>query len=228
MNDLFTTRTYSPNIDNPGSLNIVIESNNDQIYYLMVSNSVNIESQNPTVNIPGTAYGKLPAGRAPVGKRFLEIMATKIFGNPIASYAFANVVDYIGDIEIKTTQIGNSQVIDIIEYEYSLPAQSLVYGLHTSYATYSRNFYDQYILIGKLAGDQSAKQAQNDSSSTTSFNMQNIEMDIPIYFQGNMQNPTGGLLPDSFWDLYIPPQVGGNIVSQTGQYNIPLILRLHD
>ena len=58
--------------------------------------------------------------------------------------------------------------------------------------------------------------------------MQKTEVDLPIFFTGSMTDSVGGNLPESFWSLYDQPSVGGNTITSDGQYNIPIILRLHD
>ena len=58
--------------------------------------------------------------------------------------------------------------------------------------------------------------------------MQHTEIDIPIYFTGSMRDSIGGDLPNSFWGLYYVPNVGGSAITESGTYNVPLLLRLHD
>jgi hypothetical protein len=225
MNDLFNARTYTRNGD---GIDIAINTSNDEVYYLLTSNIITMTSADNTIAAPGTSYSLLPSRPESVGKRLLEIIATKIFGNPYASIAFSNTIEYLGDREIKTITMDNTQITEIYEYEYSIPAQAITNGLYNSISSNGMNFFKQYVSSGKISIDTRCKIERNDTSLVTLFNMQKTEVDLPIFFTGSMTDSVGDNLPESFWSLYDQPSVGGNTITSDGQYNIPIILRLHD
>jgi hypothetical protein len=194
-----------------------------------------MSSLNMSILAANYSYQEIPTYPESIGNRLLEVLATKLFGNPMSYFAFSNNIDYFGiqqtdTIEITTPTNPAQHTTQITERKFSKPAQKVSSGMYSSFSTSKFDFYNAYIASGRVTIDELQKQIAQDNSRYTQFNMTSTEIDIPMFYTGSLIDSVGGPLSyTGFFATYTPPNVGGSRINTTdGTYNVPLILRLHD
>jgi hypothetical protein len=194
ITDLFSNATYKQNSVNPNMVDI----------NLTILDSLNFADWNSTINnqpiatiSPGLAnigFGTFLVSNQRLGDLFLEIIAHKLFGHAQARAAIRNDTEfYFHDSQI-WNHIGSSFNLNNIKYD----------------------IFNQYIVMGRYENTE-------DINTYINFNFQDLTMDFPLYFSGNI-GVDQSLTPDERNNLLNGPVVGGNQIIN-GAYNIPILLR---
>jgi hypothetical protein len=142
-----------------------------------------------------------------MGQRLLEIVATKIFGNPLSVAAIVNDTTF-------TTSNGSTN-----------PMDQITTGFFDSMNNKRNDFFNQYVANDRVQIDQQ-EQKTGDFNTAYNFNLELTSIEVPMYLAGSVVD-AGGAIPTTFAALLNGPVVGGNqLVS--GSYNVPLLFRFHD
>lgn len=206
MNSLFNNRTYiqsSANQNTPGENNVDINLsiNVDLLNNLFYgSNAINISSA--MINVANTdAYLTLKSGDYLLGLRFLEIVATKIFGHARARAAIANDTEYY--LPYSTSNSIIQQIID---------------GMNNSLVTRKSDIFNVYVNYDRIENNPN-----NDVDQPVNFNFDNTNWEFPLYFISSINSTSNNTNLD-----YVNngPYVGGNVLTN-GIMNVPILLRFH-
>jgi hypothetical protein len=215
MNQLFSERSFeqvSPTQNTAGEdiYNINLALNMNGVTNLLHSRSaVEIYSQNSAVS-SSAAYTTLSAGKSLLGLRFLEILATKIFGHSQARAAIAN---------------------DSAFYQNSANSliQQIASGLNNALQAKQNDIFNSYVETGRVANQaqlitNNNVDVGNDVNMYQTFNFGNSNWEFPMVLTGNLINM------ESNHDLATinngPTTVGGNLLVN-GQYGVPILLKFH-
>lgn len=206
MNELFNNKDFVQNSaqQNNGAENGVtvnLTANLDAINTLLfASNAVDISSTMTSVT-SNAAYNTLNRNsRNLLGLRFLEIVATKIFGHAKARAAIANDSDFY-----RPSSVGSASIINQIATGINNSLQNRKYDLFNAYAQY----------------DRIQDNNTNDVEVSANFNFDNTNWEFPIFFVSQLQDigADGNLS-----ELNNGPSVGGNTLT-SGTMNVPILLR---
>lgn len=209
MNSLFTTRTYIENSLAPDLYNSVLAPNNEVLTAVLHATSASLYSELASVVGSSAAYNSIPGGLEKAGQRLLEVVATKIFGNPRTTAAITNDT-------IFTSTNGVNRPVD-----------QIAKGFYNSMSAMQNDFFNQYVASDRIQVDQKDKVNNGDFNFVQNFNMQCTRLDIPMYLNGRIVNELNQAIPAAFAGLLAGPNVGGTSLVG-GNYNIPILLRIHD
>jgi hypothetical protein len=187
MNQLFSQRSFEQftvviNNIMENQYNINLALNTDGVSNLLQStNAVEIYSQNMGVT-NSRAYSTLYVGKSLLGHRFLEILATKIFGHSKARAAIAN---------------------DSAFYQNSADSiiQQIAHGINNSIQIKQNDIFNSYVETGRL---------NNDGNRYQTFNFDNSTWEFPMVLTANLMNmgPNSNLTTINNG----PTSVGGNLL----------------
>jgi hypothetical protein len=197
LNNLFLTRAYVQNLNDPNQYTIDLTLNKDFIISRLTS---------PNSGIPDANIGRLTTGMDPstslsIGQRLLEIMAIKIFGSALARVGILN-----------DTEFTNSVLIN-----------ALVNGFSSSVTNDKNLIFGQYSANGRInavkendKNKDKDKDSKFDPNPTFSFNFQNLSMSFPVYL-------TGSIIPNTATTIINNGASGvGGAGIVDGSYNIPV------
>jgi len=219
MNQLFATRTYTQSTTNSEQFNTVLQASNSVINSILVgSGAVNINSTNTAITST-SAYASFRTN-ASFGNRLLEIVATKIFGNPLTTAAIINDTAFTN-----YTGLVNGVGVN--------PTDTVTFGFYNTLSTYQNEFFSQYVASDRVETDQNEAYANNgvhpgDSNTIFNYNLANSYIDVPLVLSGVAKDQTGANINGVFLQLMNGPTTVGGTLFAYGGYSIPLLLRLHD
>jgi hypothetical protein len=209
MNSLFTTRTYIENSLAPNLYNSTLAPDNVALTAVLHAASAKLYSNHSGVVGSTAAYGSIPTNLEKAGQRLLEIVATKIFGNPRTTAAIIN------DTTFTSTNGVNR------------PVDQIAQGFYNSMSAMQNDFFNQYVASDRIQGDQKDNLNNGDFNFVQKFNMQCTLLDVPMFLNGEIVNEANMAIPLAFAGLLAGPSVGGTSLV-AGKYNIPILLRIHD
>jgi hypothetical protein len=204
INELFNDRIFKQNSNTQNTSNenlydVTLTANLDAINTLLYSsNSVSISSSNLDITNKST-YNTLTTGQKLLGLRFLEIVATKIFGHAKARAAISNDTDFyrpLSDEGSLIKQIGE--------------------GINIALDTKKNTIFNKYVAYDRIELNPS-----NDVDDIADFNFEDTEWEFPIYFESTLTDLGNNV---SMELLNNGPNVGGNIL-KNGHMNVPILLR---
>lgn len=228
MNQLFTSRVFQQNTNVGGNNNenlVDISLNVDisNTKALLFSNSaVTISSMKSDINMR-PAYSTFESGEQKMGTRFLEIVATKIFGHARARAAIDNDSDFYQN---NTTGGGTDSII-----------AQIANGINNAVSSERNNIFNYYVELDRYANQANYGSPNNNNSlpnnpvnyngndldEAETFNFMNTNWDFPMNLIGVIHD--GNLLSAGNLDqVNNGPVVGGNQLVN-GQYRIPILLR---
>jgi len=163
FNQFFSVATYDQN--NYVKLNINIPFINNLLFNS--SGFITFDETNANIDVVNNpAYLKLKADPTNLNYRFLEILGTKIFGDPTFINKFLNSNEFINDYNVTGSII--RQVIEGI-------------GIVLSNTNVTSDILNSYSQLPVYVTP----------TTTTHFNFRNTVWDFPIYLKGNIFNELG-------------------------------------
>jgi hypothetical protein len=222
MNNLFVTRTYTQSTTNSEQYNTNLQANNSAISSILVgSGAVNIISTNTAINST-TAYASFRTN-ASFGNRLLEIVATKIFGNPLTTAAITNDTAFTNSTGLVSGAGVN-------------PTDTVTFGFYNTLNTYKNEFFNQYVASDRIQSDQNEAYANGpnvenkagDYNTVFNYNLASSHIDVPLLLNGVAKDAGGNNISCAFLQLMNGPTTVGGSLFAYGSYSIPLLLRLHD
>ena len=211
LNDLFNTRHYRQDPDAPNDYVSTLVANSTLLNSMFQKVAISSTKAGIVSGVGINAYGSLNPDKQTMGSRFLEILATKIFGNPHTTAAIVN------DTTITSAT------------DPTAPTQTVVTGVNTSVGLMNNSFFTQYVATDRVEQDQAELESQvdADANGNINFNMCGLIITIPMQLNGTVLNAMGNTIDSAFVNLLNGPNVGGNLMTG-GLYNVPILLRLHD
>jgi hypothetical protein len=155
LNTLFNTRTYTEDTTNNTLYNINLTTNTTEIERLLNTNTLNYEtSGSASTNAPGLET------TATFNLRLLEMAALEIFGHAKARAAFSNDISF------------NNYHTTVSSY------------MSTSFSSPSirNNFFEQYVQLNRISGD--------DVSVIATFNLANTSLFVYGNLNGQITDAT--------------------------------------
>lgn len=213
MNDLFANKHFiqnssAQNTNGENNVDISLDANIAAINALLYgSNAVSISSD--MSNVSGhAAYTTLTAGDKLVGLRFLEVVATKVFGHAKARAAIANDTEFYSN--------ANGSII-----------AQIADGINNAISTKKSDIFNAYVAYDRVEENVNTNNASNefnaDAEANKTFNFADTNWEFPIYFlstvDDNNSNADLSLLNNG-------PNVGGNQLVN-GSMNVPILLRFY-
>jgi len=197
INQLFNMRDFMQNT-NINTYDVDLSVNTDSVNNLLHSiNVVNMSS--PMTSITDkSAYSTLNKEPELIGLRFLEIIATKIFGHSKARAAIAN------DTEFYLPYSSNGSLI-----------QQITDGINNALYNKKTDVFNMYVGYDRIELNPA-----NDVEVNATFNFDNTTWEFPMFLQSSL-NDIG---IDSLNLVNNGPDVGGNILID-GLMNVPILLR---
>lgn len=206
MNALFNMRNFVQNsavqnTSGENSYDVNLSANLSALNSLLHStNAVEISSTKTQVS-GNSAYSTLTAGQKLLGLRFLEVVATKVFGHAKARAAIANDSDFYRPLANAGSLINQ-----------------IATGMNTALGTKKNDIFNAYVAYDRVQDNNT-----NDVDVPASFNFENTNWEFPIYFESQIQDIGADA---SMGELNNGPNVGGNILTN-GSMNVPILLRFH-
>ena len=224
MNDLFEDRRFMTEVNdvegasadilsnlvllnvNRTKLSALLEHNNT---VTITSNMTNVFSDHSYV------YNTLDTTKQLTGFRFLEIVATKVFGHAKTKIAIENSEEYYMNDYVDANTAVNSLIGQITK------------GLYNSVITMKNEIMNEYIQTDRIednANDAPISNIEIDGSNRRfmEYNFNDTVWEFPVYFQTTLAT-TGD---DSISELNNGPIVGG-VQLINGSVNVPILLRFH-
>ena len=195
LNDIFNQRDFVLN-NNNYVINLNINSSRlNELFYS--SNTINISSNMNTV-VSSIVYNTLDKSNEKLlGLRFLEIIATKIFGHAKARAAIRNDSKFYEKSATSLVQ----QVID---------------GVNTSIVTKKMDIFNTYINQNRYNGNI------NNIPTPVNFNFDNTNWEFPIHFSFGFNDTNAG----GYNLLNNGPNVGGTQFLN-GSISVPILIRFN-
>lgn len=215
MNSLFNSRYFIQNsaTQNTSGENLVdlgLNANLDSLNDLLYGNNAVAISSTMTNVASNAAYTTLTAGEKLLGLRFLEVVATKVFGHAKARAAIANDSAFYLDRSVASSLI--NQIASGIDN--SLVNRKL--DIFNIYVTYDR-------VQLNVNTNNSSDEFNADAEANKLFNFDTTTWEFPIYFTSTVANNNGVANLDL---LNNGPNVGGNQLL-AGSMNVPILLKFH-
>lgn len=217
VNQIFSEANYSYcNTSNTVTSTLTISNDNVFSIFNKVTTRINDGSRTRLT----FAAHEFPPREDKVAIKFKEIMAVKLFGSAV------------GITALTTTSSS--------EFDTSIPTK-LKEGLFGVFDTSQDNlFFQQYVASGRFEQDLVNYNYSNtdvqDLQYNIPYNLQGIEIAIPIFFTGTVKDNTNTTtVTNTLYPTLAYPSAaflgssGVNIINPTtGAYNISLLLKLHD
>lgn len=212
MNDLFSSRAYEQDQKDSESVELYLTPNGNNLIRLF-GNNVKLYSLNQSILSKPNAYFSIPTKSESIGQKLLEVVATKIFGNPLSVAAIVNDNEFT-DLDATNNTLGGR----------------IMYGFTETINSQALSFFGQYVGFGKISGDQYS-QPTGDATTPYNFNLTDTTIKIPLSLQGELSLPTSAtqeqiLSLSTFKSLLNGPDAGGSRMVN-GAYNISFLLKFH-
>ncbi len=207
-NQLFTYRNYKENPIDPEDVNINLQISSSYLQTMLNPASAGAAtttiSINPNTdpaltvdagNHPGAVLSTmLDHGNAlPLGRRFLEIAAIKIFGSAYATAAIRNDSDF--------NQIGAGTIYNQISDQMAGAGEPLN---GTGLASGARlNMFNAYVSSGRYNSLEAG-----DEVDAVDFNFKGTRWEFPLTFYGSLVNSTDDVIP-----MTTPPLRYGSVLT---------------
>jgi len=209
MNDLFTTLTYEQTPQDSTKVDLNVLPNN-YTFGVLLSAFTSIYSAKTSVLSHYNPYTSLRKNPASVGDKMLQVIATKLFGNPRTVAAIVNDTDFIN-----LTTAGSPVSISIIN------------GIVNAIYAQATSLFKQYVGSGIYSADGYGLQyGYGDSTVPITFNLTNTTMSMPLTLIGALGVVGSNLGPLASGLALIKNGVdcgGSKIVN--GLYSIPFLLK---
>lgn len=196
MNTLFNTRSFQEDTINMNKYNVYLDTNADAIDSLLSNNTIMLTSTNSEIT-SANAYNTLDNAPRPLGLRFLEIIATKVFGHAKARAAIANDSDFY-----KRNNITGSVM------------QQITKGIHNAVVNKRNEIFNMYVAYDRIQDNNN-----DDVYTTSTFNFANTEWSFP--FRLGVSVDDLGFPTDA---LNNGPNVGG-VHFINGTMSVPILLK---
>lgn len=201
MNLLFNDRVYVQNATDMNTANVALTANLTGLNSLLSSAHITMTSEKSDITTK-SAYATLVGTEQPLGLRFLEIVATKVFGHAKARAAIANDTEFYRGYDVSGSII--KQLADGI----TGAVQNKKHDVFNAYIAYDRIELNPKVDVGADA----------------TFNFDNTNWEFPIYFRSTIADVAGA---DASMDLLNNgPSVGGSSLVN-GSMNVPVLVRFH-
>jgi hypothetical protein len=197
MNVLFNNRNFQENTESMNGFNILLQTNSLAIDSLLSNNTISLSSLNSEI-IAATAYNTLEARQTPLGLRFLEIIATKVFGHAKARAAIANDSDFY-----KRSDIVGSVMSQITN------------GINNAVVNKRNEIFNMYVAYDRIQDNN-----MDDVYTNAVFNFYNTEWSFPLHFIVNIADI------GQFDLLNNGPNMGGTQFIN-GHMNVPVLLKFN-
>ena len=183
--------------------------NGTAVSSLLFSNSVvDIRTTKTSVST-NTAYSSLARSTNKlIGARFLEIVATKVFGNAKATTAIENYASYYNT----DYSPSNSQAITLIG--------QLTHGISNAIVNKKFDIFNEYILTDRLQDNANSNVKLVNNIYYWDFNFKDTVWEFPVTFYTNIA-PSGTASMD---ELNNGPDAGGARLL-SGEVSVPILLR---
>jgi len=212
LNDMFKTFTYIQNPTNSNQISVTIQPDVNTFRNIF-SNYTGIYSLNSSVLNYNSVYTSLNQAPGIIGQKLLEVLATKIFGNPATTAAIINDKDY------NTTNGTLSRV-----------SGNIMNGIVNVLYTEGANLFNQYAGSSIYMTDgYGIAPGYGDSANPFSFNLTDAAISVPLNLIGNLTTADGmaGKGTNNALSLiYNGVNTGGTTIVN-GVYNIPFLLKFH-
>ncbi len=186
MNELFSTRLFQQSNSNENSVgenkyDVNIQVNASKLEYLLYSNDCVMINSIQTSVVSNNAYGTLDTGSNKLlGLRFLEVVATKVFGHARARAAIENDQDFYKN----STGSLIKQISD---------------GVQSGFNTKKDDIFNMYVSYDRVEDNKN-----DDVNVPSDFNFQGTTWEFPICLKSTLVG-TGDMT-----ELNLGPDVGGN------------------
>jgi hypothetical protein len=209
MNDLFNVRHFKQNradqnTTNENRADVDIEINFDSLNNLLhTANAVAISStRTDVVTTYANIYGTLSPGENRLGLRFLEVVATKVFGHAKARAAIANDTDFYRPLSSAGSMI-----------------EQIAYGMDNAVINFRNTIFNMYVAYDRIQLNN-----ENDVDQVVNFNFENTIFEFPIKFRSFIQDDGSDNANMSL--VNNGPIVGGAQL-QYGLMEVPILVRFH-
>lgn len=217
MNALFQTRRFkqaTSNINNSeeNKYNVELAINHTVLNELLYNrDAVQISSSMSDVTSRSAVYGTLLSGEKRLGLRFLEVVATKVFGHAKARAAIANDSDFYRPDAVSSSIINQ-----------------VAQGMDSALTTLKNDIFNMYVGYDRVqlnTADLADPTSQhNDVDGFVNFNFENTNWEFPINFHSTvLDDGTDGA---NMVEIGEGPNVGGAKLS-SGSMTVPILLRFH-
>jgi hypothetical protein len=201
MNELFNDRVYVQNASDMNTANVALTANFTSLNSLLGSAHILMTSEKADITTK-TAYGTLLGTEQPLGLRFLEIVATKVFGHAKARAAIANDSEFYLGYDVSGSLI-----------------KQLADGITGAVQNKKSDVFNAYVAYDRIESNPKVDVGEN-----ATFNFDNTNWEFPIYFRSTISDVAGA--DASLDELNNGPSVGGTSLVN-GSMNVPVLVRFH-
>ena len=212
VNDMFDIFTYEQNEQNVEEIDMVVQPNYNNLLG-MFAGYTGIYSNNPSVVACVNPYTSLNKKPGIIGAKMLEVIATKIFGNPLTVAAIINDTDYLN--------VGNTTDNPV--------TNSIINGITSSISSMGQSFFNQYVGSSLYADDgYGLAPGYGDAVVPLTFNLTDASIAIPLNLSGVLTTPSVNYsaMQQALSLIRNGVNAGGTKVVN-GTYNIPFLLKFH-
>lgn len=211
MNVLFNERNYKQrtndqNNSNENMYDVYMSTNADALLALFTQNTVYTFSNNSDVSTK-PAYNTLDPAYKTLGFRFLEVVATKIFGHAKARAAIANDSDFY--------QTGVNSIIS-----------QILNGIENAVQNKKNTIFSTYVSYDRIEETMMHNIDVNDADGNTQFNFYKTIWEFPLIFNSSII-PKYNSDPPNMDAINNGPDVGGNKLAG-GQMSVPILISISD
>jgi hypothetical protein len=208
MNQLFSVRKFTQNnpIENTAGENtadVTLTADLAALNTLLYSHDATTIASNMSSVLSKPAYSTLITEKRLLGLRFLEVVATKVFGHAKARAAIANDTDFYHPLNTTGSLI-----------------QQIITGVNSSLHVNRNDVFNSYVAFDRIQDNVNTLD-DADVGSDDLFNFDNTEWRFPIYFKPTLYDIGGDATMN---ELNNGPDVGGNRLLN-GNMNIPILVR---
>jgi hypothetical protein len=206
MNQLFGARTFVQNsaTQNTAGENLTdinLSADLSALNTLLYSTDAVAISSTMTDVSGNVAYNTLTSGQKLLGLRFLEVVATKVFGHARARAAIVNDTEFYAPLATADSIVNQ-----------------IATGINSALTNKASDVFNIYVAYDRVQDNN-----QNDVDGPVDFNFDNTNWEFPIYFESTLQDIGNDANMD---ELNNGPDVGGNQLIN-GSMNVPILLRFH-
>jgi hypothetical protein len=209
MNNLFNVRNYVQDQEKPNEYISILKVNNTVLNAVLMTPKVQVKTTRvDDVGLTSAWTNWDKTASQSLGQRLLEIVATKIFGNPLTTAAIVNDTDF-------TKQEG--------------PTATVTTGVHSALVSSNNDFFNLYVATDRIQQDQSNLGSNGDEIHDFLYNMNGLTLEFPMNLSGTLidQKTTNPVNTSAFAGLVAGPNMGGSTLS-SGAYRVPILLRLRN
>ena len=209
MNDLFTTFTYEQDQKDATKVTLRIAANNNT-FGMLFSDLTSIYSIKTDILAYSNAYTSLDKTLGSIGYKLLQVIATKLFGNPLTMAAILNDTEFIN-----LTSSG------------SVVSNNIISGLVNAIYAKADSLFKQYVGSGIYNLDGYGLQSgYGDSTTPLTFNLHNTSISVPLNLVGSLAvvGSNLGTMAAGLALIKNGVNAGGTRIVN-GVYDIPFLLK---